>query len=43
MTYTCAKCREKVEKIDEIVICPHCGYRVLMKDRVSKVKKVIAR
>ncbi len=43
MTYTCAKCREKIEKIEESVICPHCGYRILMRDRIQKIKKVLAR
>lgn len=43
MSYTCVKCKGKVEKIEENVICPHCGYRVLMKNRVPKIKKVFAR
>jgi len=43
MTYTCIRCREKTEKLEEGIICPHCGYRILMKDRAKKIKKIIAR
>ena len=43
MTYTCVKCKGKIEKIEESIICPHCGYRILMKDRIQKNKKIIAR
>jgi DNA-directed RNA polymerase subunit RPC12/RpoP len=43
MTYTCVKCKGKVEKIEESVICPTCGFRILMKDRVLEAKTIIAR
>ncbi len=43
MTYTCTRCREKIEKIEEKVICPHCGHRILMKNRIPHIKKVLAR
>ncbi|HDI06551.1 MAG TPA: DNA-directed RNA polymerase subunit P [Candidatus Aenigmarchaeota archaeon] len=43
MTYTCVRCKGKIEKIEEGIICPHCGYRILMKDRAQKIKKIIAR
>jgi DNA-directed RNA polymerase subunit RPC12/RpoP len=43
MGYTCVKCKGKTEKIEETVICPHCGFRVLMKDRVPSAKTILAR
>lgn len=43
MSYTCIKCKGKIDKIEESVICVHCGYRILMKDRKPEIKKVIAR
>ena len=32
-----------MDKIEESVICIHCGYRILTKDRKPEIKKVIAR
>jgi len=43
MSYTCVKCKGKVEKIEESVICPTCGFRVLMKDRVAETRMILAR
>jgi len=43
MTYTCVKCKGKVEKIEESVICPTCGFRILMKDRAEQTRSIIAR
>jgi DNA-directed RNA polymerase subunit RPC12/RpoP len=43
MTYTCVKCKGKVEKIEESVICPTCGFRILMKDRAAGTKTIVVR
>ncbi|OYT43685.1 MAG: DNA-directed RNA polymerase subunit P [Candidatus Aenigmarchaeota archaeon ex4484_56] len=43
MTYTCLNCGGFIEKIEDSVICPHCGYRILVKNRISTIKKVLAR
>ncbi|RLJ06555.1 MAG: DNA-directed RNA polymerase subunit P [Candidatus Aenigmatarchaeota archaeon] len=44
--YKCMKCGKEVEidlKTAKKIICPHCGYRIIMKTRPKIIKKVIAR
>jgi len=41
--YKCIKCGKLIPKIEEKVICPYCGYRILIKVRPEVVKRVQAR
>ncbi|HLC45775.1 MAG TPA: DNA-directed RNA polymerase subunit P [archaeon] len=42
--YICPHCREKVGELPEgRVRCPHCGYRLLFKERPPIVKQLKAR
>jgi len=37
------KCKRIVQKIDEKIRCPYCGYRIFLKLRPETIKKVRAR
>ncbi|MCS7093654.1 MAG: DNA-directed RNA polymerase subunit P [Candidatus Aenigmarchaeota archaeon] len=42
--YRCLKCKSLItEFIEGKVMCPHCGYRILIKLRPEVVKRVQAR
>jgi len=43
MSYKCIKCGKIVEKLDERVRCPYCGFRIFVKVRPRIVKRVQAR
>ncbi len=40
--YKCIKCKKIVQKFDEKIRCPYCGYRIFMKLRPKVVKRVRA-
>ena len=41
--YICSKCKKKVESIDgKFTRCPHCGHRILFKDREPEHRKQVA-
>ncbi|MEM3400136.1 MAG: DNA-directed RNA polymerase subunit P [Candidatus Micrarchaeia archaeon] len=41
MVHVCWKCRERIERLDsDYVHCPHCGCRVLFKERQPIAKDV---
>lgn len=44
MVYYCVRCRRKVEVNYEYpgVKCPYCGYRILVKERPTFIKRVKA-
>ena len=39
MTWKCFSCGAEIEDISTVK-CPHCGYRILVKERPPMVKKV---
>ncbi len=43
MGYKCLKCRKVIEKIEDKVRCPFCGYRIFVKERPRTIKRVRAR
>jgi len=46
MGYKCVRCKGYIENLEEVgqVICPHCGFRILIKARPKgETKKVLAR
>ena len=43
MAFKCLKCKKVIEKLDERVRCPYCGYRIFVKMRPKVVKRVQAR
>jgi DNA-directed RNA polymerase subunit P len=42
MMYVCQNCGKKIEKIENFITCPYCGYKILVKERPPVVKKVKA-
>lgn len=43
MSFRCLKCKKMIEKAEERIRCPYCGYRILSKMRPEVVKRVQAR
>jgi len=41
--YKCVKCGKIIPKLGSKIICPYCGYRILVKLRPPVVKRVRAR
>jgi DNA-directed RNA polymerase subunit P len=42
--YKCIKCKKIVsEFIENRIMCPYCGYRILVKVRPESIKRVQAR
>ncbi|HIQ50287.1 MAG TPA: DNA-directed RNA polymerase subunit P [Nanoarchaeota archaeon] len=41
--YKCLDCGKSIspEEIERKVMCPYCGYRILIKERPKIVKKVV--
>ena len=41
--YKCISCKKVIEKIDDKVRCPYCGFRIYAKLRPEVVRRVSAR
>jgi len=41
--YKCISCKKIIEKIDDKVRCPYCGFRIYAKLRPEIVRRVSAR
>ncbi|MEM3208767.1 MAG: hypothetical protein QXE33_02520 [Candidatus Micrarchaeaceae archaeon] len=40
MGYVCLRCRKKIKNISNIIRCPYCGYRILVKERAPIAREV---
>ena len=36
--YTCKNCGKRIEELGKFVTCPHCGHKILKKERPPVVK-----
>jgi DNA-directed RNA polymerase subunit RPC12/RpoP len=41
--YKCIQCKKEVEKLEDKVRCPFCGFRIYAKVRPDVVRRVVAR
>ncbi|MBS3052488.1 MAG: DNA-directed RNA polymerase subunit P [Candidatus Aenigmarchaeota archaeon] len=43
MGFKCLSCKKIIEKLDNRIRCPYCGYRIFLKQRPVTVKRVQAK